>query len=133
MTLEAYDAKAAPPLSDHWYARLFAPPERRTVPSEAPSRTPAWIVGGVGVSALAVGSVFGALTFQAKSASAAECRGVFCSQKGVDLNHEAHRNALVSDVCFGAAGVALGVSLFLFLRATPAKAPSTAQPARPPG
>jgi phytoene synthase len=31
LTLEAYEAKAAPPLSDHWYARLFAPRERRTL------------------------------------------------------------------------------------------------------
>jgi phytoene synthase len=31
LTLESYAAKAAPPLSDNWYARLFAPRERRTI------------------------------------------------------------------------------------------------------
>jgi phytoene synthase len=31
LTLDAYAATAAPPLSDNWYVRLFAPPDRRTV------------------------------------------------------------------------------------------------------
>jgi phytoene synthase len=30
LTLDAYAAEAVPPLSDNWYARLFAPRERRT-------------------------------------------------------------------------------------------------------
>ncbi len=89
----------------------------------ARTRTPAWIAGGVGVAAIAVGAVFGGMAFDAESRSRGECQDLSCSPSGVDLNHQAKRDAVVSDVAFAVGGVALAVSLYL-------SSPSSDEPSR---
>lgn len=93
-----------------------------------PDRTLGWVLGGVAVAGFATGGVFGALAFDANDRSQAECRNDVCTQKGVDLNEEARRNALVSNVGFVVGGVALVGSLYFFLR-SPAKAVQAKRPA----
>jgi hypothetical protein len=75
-----------------------------------------WIAGGLGAAATAVGTGFGFAAFQAEARSREACPGDLCSQAGVDSNREARRDALVSDVTFTAAGVALAGAVFLLTR-----------------
>jgi hypothetical protein len=70
----------------------------------------------VGVAGIAGGSVFGALAFDAEARSQHECQNNRCSQNGFNLNRDARRDALVSDVTFAVGGVALAAGLFLLLR-----------------
>jgi hypothetical protein len=95
----------------------------------APSRALGWVLGGVAVAGLATGGVFGALAFDANDRSQNECKNDVCTQKGVDLNEDARRNALVSNVGFVVGGVALAGSLYFFLRSpggpTSAKRPAS--------
>jgi hypothetical protein len=102
-----------------------------SAPKAPPSRTLGWVLGGVAVAGIATGSVFGLLAFDANDRSQAECRNNVCTQKGVELNEDARRNALVSNVGFVVGGVALAGSLYFFLRspgtATQAKQSASAQ------
>jgi hypothetical protein len=76
-------------------------------------------------------SVFGLLAFDANDRSHDECRNNVCTQEGVELNEDARRNALVSNVGFVVGGVALAGSLYFFLgppgKAMQATRPATAQ------
>jgi hypothetical protein len=85
-------------------------------PKAPPSRTLGWVLGGVAVAGLATGGVFGLLAFDANDRSLAQCRNGVCDQRGVALNEDARRNALLSNVGFVAGGVALAASLYFLLR-----------------
>jgi hypothetical protein len=101
--------------------------ERSPLLRSSPSRVAAWIAGGTAVAAVATGSVFGVLAFETEASSKKACGGSLqCPESGVDLNHEANRYALVSDVSFAVAAVALAAGVYLFLRTSPA---SRARPA----
>lgn len=103
-------------------------PRTRDKPPVAASRTLGWVLGGVAVAGLATGSAFGALAFDANDRSQKECENDVCSQKGVDLNEDARRNALVSNVGFVVGGVALAGSLYFLLR-SPSATTSARRPA----
>jgi hypothetical protein len=89
-------------------------------PAAAPSRTPGWVLGGVAVA------------FDANDRANAQCHHDVCNQSGVDLNQDARRNALVSNVGFVVGGVALAGSLYFFLR-SPGKALQAKRAAATPG
>ncbi len=92
------------------------------VAPSSPSRAPGWIVGSLGVAAVVAGGAFGIAAFDAESRSRRDCTGDVCPPAGVDLNHEARRDALVSTVTFVAGGAALVAAGYLLLRgrSTPA-------------
>ncbi len=93
-----------------------AAPDGAHGPSSSTPRTLGWIAGGLGVAAAAVGTGFGLAAFDAEARSRDTCQDNVCSPAGVNLNHEARRDALVSDVTFAAAGVALAGAAFLLTR-----------------
>jgi hypothetical protein len=90
-----------------------------TPPRASSSRTLGWVLGGVGVAGLGAGGVFGGLAFDANARSEDECRGTLCSERGVDLNDEAKRNATIANVSAIVGGVVLGAGLYLLLRREP--------------
>jgi hypothetical protein len=90
-------------------------PTRRT-PAPHSRRTAGWLLAGLGAAAVAGGSVAGLLAFDAEARSKPLCPGNRCSQDGLNLNHDASRDALASDIAFAAGGVALAAGLFLLLR-----------------
>jgi len=90
-------------------------PEPSPNPSR-PSRTPAFVVGGIGVAGIAVGAVTGVLVLGKKSVVSDECDGKQCrSQKGVDAAKSGQTLGLISDIGFGVgiAGLAVGAVLLL--------------------
>jgi hypothetical protein len=93
-----------------------AAPDGEHGPSSSTPRTLGWIAGGLGVAAAAVGAGFGLAAFDAEARSRDTCQDDVCSPAGVNLNHEARRDALVSDVTFAVAGVALAGAAFLLTR-----------------
>ncbi len=78
--------------------------------------TVAYVVGAVGVAALAVGGVFGFQAIGKRRDSDRECPQNQCTQRGVDLNNQAKTAALVADITLGAGLVAVGVATYLLLR-----------------
>ena len=90
-----------------------AQPDRVQAPASSTSRKAGWIVGGLAVAAAAVGAGFGVAAFDAEARSRSACQGNLCTPGGVDLNHEARRDAIVSDVTFAVSGVALATAAFL--------------------
>jgi len=103
-------APAQPPAS--------APPERDRGPARGlgPNATLGWIVGGVGVAALGVGSYFGIQTFSKRDQSDAECpTDTTCTNRGVQLNEDAWTSAWVADVAIGLGLIGVGVGTYLVL------------------
>ena len=102
-------------------------PPVQSPPAEGASttRTVGVVVGGVGVAAVAVGAVFGLMTFSAKSDGDEHCPGdhTLCDDIGLDHHDRARSYATVSTIAFagGLAAVAVGTVLVL----TSASAPRT--------
>ena len=81
--------------------------------------TVAYVVGAVGVAALAVGGVFGFRAISKRQDSDRECPQNQCTQRGVDLNNQAKTAALVADITIGAGLLAVGVATYLLLTPGP--------------
>jgi hypothetical protein len=94
-----------------------APPPTSTPGAPAPEAEPksdghgqrmaAVILGGVGVAAVGVGSVFGLLANSSYSSSKNECNGDHCTQAGHDDRERAFGQATVATVGFAVGGAAL--------------------------
>jgi hypothetical protein len=80
------------------------------------ARTSAWLIGGVGVAALGVGTYFGVRAITKRSASDDYCRGALCDPQGVELNDQAKAAATVSNIACGLGLVGIGVATWLLLR-----------------
>ncbi len=93
-------------------APVDTPPETPFESGGNGRRTAGWIVGGAGVVALGVGSVFGVMALSKRSDSNADCQPG-CSQQGVNLNNQAITDAWVSDfgIGLGVVGVVAGAYL----------------------
>jgi hypothetical protein len=91
-------------------------------------RTIGWIVGGVGVAALATGTYFGIETLSKRKASDAECPAgdSSCSAEGVRLNDQAYTYAWVANIAIGLGIVGVGVGTYLLVTGSSA---STDRPA----
>jgi hypothetical protein len=90
-------------------------------------RTFAYIVGGVGLAAVAAGTVTGILTLAKASQVNSHCRDVqseraACDDKGLSDSNSAIKLGNVSTVSFVVGGVTLGTALILLLTA-PSKTP----------
>jgi hypothetical protein len=98
--IAASDSSPEPTFSDHSTGKRVA----------------GFVVGGVGVAALAVGTVFGVEALQKRHESDASCSGDTCrTQSGVDLNEDAQRFANVANVGIGVGIVGLVVGTYLVL------------------
>jgi hypothetical protein len=87
-------------------------------------RTVGFVVGGVGLVALAAGGYFG-LQAQSKTEDAdAHCSGKFCTPRGLEGHDDAQQAALFSTIGFGVgiAGIATGTLLILTAKSTPERA-----------
>ncbi len=116
----------APGRAARSYAVVLAPGQRLTLRAEtgapiaeaggtdrppgAHVPTAAWIVGGIGVSALAVGAFLGVRALSERSASDGLCTmGVCRDQAGLDDYDAARSEALGADIALGIGAVALAV------------------------
>ena len=97
--------------------------------SERGSNTPAYVIGGIGVAGVALGSVTGILVFGKKSTVKDDCAGSSCSSAGVSAANSGKTLAIVSDIGFGVGIVGLAASAVLLL--TRSKAESAAQAVAP--
>ena len=104
------DAPASP------IASFDSSPEPNVSNHSTGKKAAGFVVGGVGVAALAVGTVFGVEALQKRHDSDASCSGDTCrTQAGVNLNEDAQRFANIADVGIGVGIVGLVVGTYLVL------------------
>ncbi|MFZ5894880.1 MAG: hypothetical protein ACOY0T_27715 [Myxococcota bacterium] len=91
-------------------------------PSEKPShsnglRTASYIVGGLGIVGLGVGSIFGLRAISKNDdATSASCKNGVCQEKGdYETMEQAHSAAGLSNTFFAVGGAALATGVVLFL------------------
>jgi len=105
-------------------------PDPLAAPAAAPFPTRkvvAYVLGGVGIAALAVGGTYGVAAITNRRDSDAACPQNQCSQAGVDLNNQAKTAARIADIGIGVGLVGVAVATYLLLRpAQPDSAPATA-------
>jgi serine/threonine-protein kinase len=114
----AQDANAPPAPAGH-STPFAAAPAPAPAPAQTEHASPSpWVVGGVGVVALGVGSYFGLKALSnAKDARDICPKGLCNEAQGATAASDAHTQAKVSNVSFalGAAAVATGVVLYFTL------------------
>jgi hypothetical protein len=84
-------------------------------------RTLTFIVGGVGVLGLAIGTFFGVRTLQKRDAARTHCAGSICDAQGVESYDDAHTAATVSTIAYGI-GLAAGAAATYLLITAPSRA-----------
>lgn len=89
--------------------------------SSEPSRTAAYVAGGVGAVALLVGTIAGVAGLHQESVGNTNCSDATrtCNQKGVDANRSAHSLATISTIGLVAGVIGVGVGGYLYFSATP--------------
>jgi hypothetical protein len=117
-----------PVLADAAVAVPVEPPPSdggATASTTSTKRTVGFVVGGVGVAGVAVGAVFGAMTFSAKSEGNEHCPGdhALCDDIGLEHHDRASTYATVSTIAFAGGLAALAVGTVLVL--TSGTAPRT--------
>jgi hypothetical protein len=111
---------AAPPLAPTSGAPE-APPDQPPPSGTSPLRTAGFVVGGVGVAGIVIGTVAGIVAMGAQSDSDEHCDSDdACDPTGLTLRDDAISAATVSTVAFVVGGVALGAGVVLVL-ASPRK------------
>jgi hypothetical protein len=90
-------------------------------------KTTAYIVGGVGIAAVAVGTVFGISALSSWSTRNAHCGAAGCDSQGVSSGNDAKTAAWVADFAVGGGIAAIGVAVvMLFTSGGSASRPSDA-------
>jgi hypothetical protein len=89
-----------------------------------PRATVGWILEGVGVVSLALGSYFGITAFSKWSDRKNDCAGG-CNQAAATAGSDASTAATISDVGFGVGIAAIAVGTYLVLSGHAAKAPAS--------
>jgi hypothetical protein len=98
-------------------------------PVHAATRTAGWIVGGVGVAALATGTYFGIRALENRNDSNAHCDGSLCADAaGAQAYTDAKGEARVADVGLGVGVIAVAVGSYLLFTARDAGSPAAAAP-----
>ena len=103
-----------------------APAGPAALPSSAPVehrsnsqalRTTSYVVGGVGLASIAVGSVFGLRAISKNNdATDGTCKNGVCQQKSdYQSSQDANKAAVLSNVFFGVGGVALATGVVMYL------------------
>ena len=110
-------------------AHAPSPPRPAPAPQGSARRTVGWIVGGVGLAGLGLGTASGIAAFSWQGTADDECpRDTEChKQHAVDLNARAKTAADLSTVAFVVGVVGVGVGVYLLLSG---RAPSSDKPAR---
>ncbi len=110
-------AAPAAPVASPSPAPPPAPPVAPPPPAESNSgggSTVGWVLGGAGVAAIAVGSVFGLQALDQKSKSDRECpTDETCTGRGVSLNDDANTSAWIANVGIGLGLLGVGVGTYL--------------------
>jgi hypothetical protein len=106
------------PADEHHEPLPNQPPDVDSPASPQPrgSRTPGWIVGGVGVAALGVGAGFGIQAITLKSSADSQCPQHKCTSSGLSTIGDAKNAATVSTIGLAVGAVAVGVGTWLVLR-----------------
>lgn len=95
-----------------------ATPPPVVVEADDTQRTSAWIVGGLGVTGVIVGSIFGVRSIIKRNESDEYCGGTSCrDMRGVTAMDDAIEAGDVSTVAFVVGGIALGVGTVLLITA----------------
>jgi hypothetical protein len=84
-------------------------------------RTVGFVLGGVGIVGLGVGTAFGIAAIGSKNTVSSHCTGKFCDAQGLSADSSAHSQATLSTVGFAVGVVALGAGAF-FVLTTPSHA-----------
>ena len=95
--------------------------------SGSSQKTIAYVVGGVGVVGIVVGSIFGLKAKSKNSDADANCRPddpTRCNSVGVQASDDAHSAATISTIAFAAGGAALVAGAVLWFTAPKDKEPS---------
>jgi serine/threonine-protein kinase len=102
-------------------------PATASTSGSSSTRTLAYVLGGVGLVGVGVGSFFGLRAISKNDDAKKECpRGRQCdTQEGVDLTDEADKAATISNVAFGLGAAAFAGGLVLYL-ASPEARPESA-------
>jgi hypothetical protein len=108
--------------------RVEARPEAPTSEQSFPLRTAGFVVGGVGIAGLAVGTIFGVLAFSKESQAHDVCPDAGCATpEGVNLHDSARTFATVSTIGFAAGALLTAGGLFLVLTAPKDPASASSQ------
>jgi hypothetical protein len=84
-------------------------------PGGGSSRTLGFVLGGVGVAGLAVGSIAGVMVLGKKSTADEHCGPVDCDQEGVNANDSGRTLGVVSTIGFVVGAASLGAGAYLIL------------------
>ena len=103
------------PAVDETHAARALPPPTEPSPAARGGDTAAYVVGGVGVAALAVGAITGALVFSKKSVIQSHCVDTACDAEGKSAADAAKTLGLVSTVGVGVGLAAVTTSVVLFV------------------
>lgn len=108
-------------------------PRSRDVAVVAPSRLPAYLVGGIGVLGLLAGVVTGFMVLDASHTIRNHCHDDVCDAQGLQANDAGRTLLVVNTVAFaiGAAGIAGGTYLYFSAAPRPPSHESTADRATP--
>ncbi len=93
----------------------------------APPNTTAWVLGGVGVLGLVVGSATGLMASSKKQTIDDNCPNRTCNAEGRDAVDSAQSLGLVSTISFGVGIVGISAATYLFLTAKDGKEESAMQ------
>ncbi len=99
-------------------------PDVTPASAHPPLRTIGFVVGGVGIASIAVGSVLGLMAISKNGDSNADghCDATGCDATGTSLRNTALHDATVSTIAFVAGGVLAAAGIVLVLTAPHAKA-----------
>jgi hypothetical protein len=74
-----------------------------------------YVLGGVGIASLAVGTIFGVRAVSKRSDAEALCSGSRCTRQAVELNDDAKTAAWIANAGVGVGIVTLGVAGYLWI------------------
>jgi len=92
-----------------------APPAVGGEPHDGTRRTIGFVVGGVGIAGVALGTVFGLRALSEKNDVDAECDGAKCTPRGAAAADDARSAATIATIGFGVGIVGLAVGTYLVL------------------
>ncbi|HEX6276321.1 MAG TPA: hypothetical protein VFZ53_24945 [Polyangiaceae bacterium] len=125
--LEADPTAEAPPVAPVAAGAVSMPPQNEPAPNPPPDAPPeskknhtlAFIVGGVGLVGIGVGSYFGLRAMAKNKDSEAFCNeeNVCDDPQALELTEDAKDAALISTIGFAAGGAALAAGIVLFVTA----------------
>jgi hypothetical protein len=121
-------AKAAAPVSAPTAPVATTPAPVEPAAERSPNRTLAYVVLGVGVVGVGVGTVFGLTALSKKNDLANECPNNACRMSQQDNLDSAKTAGTISTIAFGVGAAALIVGGVLFFTAKPSSTTATLDP-----